>query len=90
MSVRFVIQTKVRGEQLVLMVQIIVRVFFQSYMDCLGKKCVLMIGGFGVFVVVVGPSWGVVGGDWCGGCWLAILKFFFGFLTFYEEILYLL
>ena len=27
-----------------------------------------------VFVGVVGGSWYVVGGDWCGGCWLAILK----------------
>ena len=40
MLVRIVVCSKVRGEQLVPMVRIIVRVFLQKYIDCLGKKCV--------------------------------------------------
>ena len=68
MLVRIVIRSKVRGEQLLLRVQIIVRAFLQRYLDCLEKKCVLMIGGFWVFVGVVGSSWEVVGGDCCGDC----------------------
>ena len=40
MLVRFAVRLKVLGEQFVLMVQIIVRVFLQKYMNCLGKKCV--------------------------------------------------
>ena len=31
-----------------------------------------------IIVGVVGGSWDVVGGDWCGGCWLPILKKMFG------------
>ena len=27
-----------------------------------------------LFVCVVGVSWDVIGGDWCGDCWLAILE----------------
>ena len=46
MFVRVVVRSKVRGEQLVLMFRIIVRVFLQKYMNCLGKKCVWMIGDF--------------------------------------------
>ena len=45
MLVRSVVGLNVRGEQLVLVVQIIVRVFLQKYMDCLENKCVLMIAG---------------------------------------------
>ena len=29
-----------------------------------------------VFFGVVGGSWDVVSGDWCGGCWLSILESF--------------
>ena len=47
MSVRIAVRLKVRREQLVLMVQIVVSVFLQRCMDCLEKKCVLMIGNFG-------------------------------------------
>ena len=36
------------------MVQIIVRVSLQRCMDCLEKKCVLMIGGFGYLLVLIG------------------------------------
>ena len=53
MSVRFEVRSKVRGEQLVLRVQIIVHVFLQMYMGCLEKKCVLMIGGFGYLLVLL-------------------------------------
>ena len=49
MLVRIVVRSKVRGEQLVLRVRIIVRVFLQKYMDCLGKKCVWMIGDLRYF-----------------------------------------
>ena len=73
MSVRFVVRSKVRGEKLVPMVQIIVRVFLQRYLDCLGKKIVLMIGVW-VLVGVVGSSWEAAEWDWCGGCGLAILE----------------
>ena len=45
MSVLIVVCSKVLGEQLFLMVQIIVRIFLQMCMDCLEKKCGLMIGG---------------------------------------------
>ena len=41
------------------------RVFFQRYMDCLEKKCVLMIGDF---VGVVGEPLDDVGEVWCGRC----------------------
>ena len=34
------------GELLVLVVRTIVRVFLQMCMDCLRKRCVLMIGGY--------------------------------------------
>ena len=47
MFVRIVVRSKLLGEQLVLMFRIIVRIFLQRYMDCLGKKCVCMIGDFG-------------------------------------------
>ena len=47
MLVRNLVRSKVRGEQIVLMVQMIVRVFLQKCMDCLEKKCGLMIGGLG-------------------------------------------
>ena len=50
MLVRIVVCLKVRGERLVLVVRIIVRVFLQKYMDCLEKKCVLMIGNFEYFL----------------------------------------
>ena len=43
MLVRNVVSLKVRGERLVLVIGIIVRVFLQKYMGCLEKKCVLMI-----------------------------------------------
>ena len=51
MLVRIVVRSKVRGEELVLMVQTVVRVFLQKkYMDGLEKKYVLkknkMIGDF--------------------------------------------
>ena len=45
MLVRIVVRSKMLSEHLVLMVRTIVRVFLQKYMDCLGKKCVWMIGG---------------------------------------------
>ena len=32
------------------------------------KEMRLVDWGFWVFVVFVGFSWDVVGGDWCGGC----------------------
>ena len=52
------------GEVLALVVRIIVRVFVQTYMDCLEKRCVLMIEGYLFeFFGVVGGSWDVVGGD---------------------------
>ena len=40
MLVRIVVHLRVLGGQLVVMVQIIVRVFLQKYMDFLEKKCV--------------------------------------------------
>ena len=46
MLVRFVVRLEVRGERLVLVVQTIVRVFLQKYMDFLEKRCMLMIGGY--------------------------------------------
>ena len=69
MLVRFVVRAKVRGEQLFLRVQITVLAFLQSYMDCLEKKCVLIIGCFGYFLVLLdfleslvwGTGLGVVG-----------------------------
>ena len=41
--VRIVDSLKVLGDVLVLIVRTIVRVFLQMYMDCLEKRCVLMI-----------------------------------------------
>ena len=61
MLVRIVVPSKVRGEQLVLIVRIIVRVFLQMYMGCLGKKCVGMIGGFRhLWNFLVCCRWGLV------------------------------
>ena len=40
MLIRIVVHQMVLGGQLVLMVQIIVRVFLQKYKDFLEKKCV--------------------------------------------------
>ena len=42
---RIVVRSEVGGKRLVLVVQTIVRVFLQKYMDCLEKGCELMIGG---------------------------------------------
>ena len=69
MLVRIVVRAKVHGEQLFLRVQIIVLAFLQRYMDCLEKKCVLMIGSFGYMLVLLdflgsllwGTGLGVVG-----------------------------
>ena len=47
MSVLILVRLKMHGEQKVLMVQIIVRVFLQKCMGCLEKNCVLMIVDFG-------------------------------------------
>ena len=69
--VRIVVCLKVLGKKLVQVVRTMVRVVLQKYMDCLEKRRVLMIGGylFDILLVrVVGGSWDVVGGDWCGGC----------------------
>ena len=63
MLIRIVVRLKVLGEQLVLMVQLIVRVVLLKCMGCLGKKCVLMIGDFWVVVGITGFFWKVVGGD---------------------------
>ena len=60
-----VVHLKVLGEQLVVMVQIIVRGFLQKYRDCLGKKLRVDDWGSWVLVSFVGFSWDVVGGDWC-------------------------
>ena len=68
--VRIVVRSKMLGEQLVLMVRTIVRVFLQKYMDCLGKKCVWMIEDFGYLqlsldflgMLSVGTGVGVI--DW--------------------------
>ena len=46
MLIRYLVLSKIRGEQLVLMVRILVLVFLQMFMGCLEKKCVLMIGDF--------------------------------------------
>ena len=52
------------GGLLALVVRTIVRVFLQMYMDCLEKRCVLMIEGYFLSICgVVGVSWDVVGGD---------------------------
>ena len=60
------VRIEVLGELLVLMFRTIVRVFLQMYMDCLEKRCVLMIGVYlfdyllvllevlGVLLVVIG------------------------------------
>ena len=40
------VRLEVLGELLVLVVRTIVRFFLQMYMDCLEKRCVLMIEGF--------------------------------------------
>ena len=42
--VRIVVRLEMLGELLVLVVRTVVRVFLQNYMDCLEKRCVLMIG----------------------------------------------
>ena len=60
-----VVHLKVLGEQLLVMVQIIVRVFLQKYRDCLGKKLRVDDCGSWVLVGFVGFSWDVVGADWC-------------------------
>ena len=74
--VRFVVRLEMLGELMVLVVRTTVRVFLQISMDYLEKRSVLMIGGLFVwlFVGVVGGSRDVVGRDWCGACWLAILE----------------
>ena len=54
MLARFVVRSKVSGERLVLMVQIIARVFLQLCMGCLKKKSELMFGGFGQLLVLLG------------------------------------
>ena len=41
--VRIVDRSVILGEVLALVVRIIVRVFLQMFMDCLDKRCVLMI-----------------------------------------------
>ena len=46
MLVRIVVCLEMLGELLVLVVRKIVCVFLQMCMDCLEKKCVLMIGGY--------------------------------------------
>ena len=53
--VRILVRLEVLGELLVLVVRTIVRVFFQMYMDCLEKRCVLIIGGhlFDYFLVLL-------------------------------------
>ena len=52
------------GGLLALVVRTIVRVFLQMHMDCLEKRCVLMIEGYFLSICgVVGVSWDVVGGD---------------------------
>ena len=90
MSVRFVVRLKVHGEQLVLMFQIIVRVFLQMCMGYLEKKCGWMIG--------------VLGSCWCywiflGDCWWGLVWWWwlisnfekmFEFSFFYKENLCLL
>ena len=58
-----VVRSKVHGEQLVLMVQIIVRVFLQMCMGYLEKKMRFDDWGFWVVVGVIGFSWEVVGGN---------------------------
>ena len=68
MLVRIVVRSKVLDEQLVLMVRMFLRVFHQRYMDCLGKKCVCLIGDFGnrwCYWVFLGCCrWGLVWGLW--------------------------
>ena len=39
------VRLKMRGELMVIVVRRVVRVFLQQFMDCLEKRCVLMIGG---------------------------------------------
>ena len=40
------VRLEVRGELLVLVIRTIVRVFLQMCIDCLEKRCVLMIEGY--------------------------------------------
>ena len=59
---------EILGKLLVLVVRTIVRVFLQMCMNCFGKRCGLMIGGYSfdyllVLVGIAGGSWDVVGGD---------------------------
>ena len=53
------------GELLALVVRTIVRVFLQMYMNCLEKRCVLMIDGylFEYLLVLLEVLWELVGGD---------------------------
>ena len=44
--VRIVVRSAMLAKLLVLVVRTIVRVFLQMYMDCLEKRCVLMIDGY--------------------------------------------
>ena len=46
MLVRIVVCSVMLGELLALVVRTIVRVFLQMYMDCLEKRCVLLIEGY--------------------------------------------
>ena len=73
-----VVRLEVLGKLLVLVIPTIVRVFLQMYMDLSWKE--MRVDDWGLFVWVffgfVGGSSDVVGGDWCGVCWLAILELF--------------
>ena len=43
---RFVVRSVMLGEILALVVRTIVRVFLEMYIDCLEKRCVLMVEGY--------------------------------------------
>ena len=88
MMVRIGVHSKVRGENLVLMVRIILRVFLQKYTDCLEKKCVLMIGDFEYMLALL-----EVLGMLSVGTGVGLFISNFGRISkliFYEEILCLL